>query len=150
MYIIARHNEDISWSTDVEKFVVQKDEHLPNVGREASSYLWYITNHYDTLSGEYTFVQAKKHEHLISSFNYNCDLNGNPHHAGLNIKPFTEKLNLEIPETLHFTAGAQFNVTTDQIKQRTLDWYKNAYNISMEVDQAPWILERLWKYIFNL
>ena len=152
-YVIARYNEDVSWCDDCDtKFIVQKDSHLPNKGREASSYLWYIINNYNTLDGLYEFRQGKTNDHPISSFTYQCDLEGAPCHRGLKIKEFSQRLDLDIPDKLVFTPGAQFYVTTEQIKQRSLEWYINAYNLSMsdEFDNAAHIFERLWKYIFNL
>ena len=155
LYIIARHNEDISWCNDCDtKFVVQKDVHLPNKGREASSYLWFIINNYDTLEGDYEFRQGSTTDHPISVFDHKCDLYGAPHHfGGLELKRIADELDLEIPDELVFTVGAQFRVSTEQIKIRSLEWYKKAYNISMSDNYGPSVahhFERLWKYIFNL
>lgn len=154
MHIIARYNEDISWANDIEKFVVQKDEHLPNIGRETSSYFWYIINNYESLSGEYTFVQGRKQDHPVHVFDHNCDLNGSPHHPGLNLKELANDLGIEIPDQIQFTRGAQFTVSAEQIKKRELEWYKKAYDIAMLDDGTcgsyPYRFERLWKYIFNL
>lgn len=147
MRVIARYNEGIR---NTEGFVVQKGEHLENKGREASSYLWYIINFWDKLEGTYEFRQAKETEHRVGEFIHKCDQTGVPHHPRLPIKQIADMIDLEIPEELHFTAGAQFDVTTEQIKQRSLDWYKNAFEVSMKEKEAPWVFERLWKYIFNL
>jgi hypothetical protein len=152
-YIIARYNEDVSWCDDFDtKFIVQKDVHLPNKGREASSYLWYIINNYNALTGLYEFRQGKTSDHPISDFIIKSDLKGSPFHRDLKIKELSERLSLNIPDKLIFTPGAQFYVTTEQIKQRSLEWYINAYNLSIsdEFDNVAHIFERLWKYIFNL
>lgn len=158
LYIIARYNEDISWCDDCDiKFVVQKDVHLPNKGREASSYLWFIINNYDTLEGDYEFRQGRTIDHPIHAFIEMSDHKGFPHHhpyyPALDLKRLADELNLEIPEYLTFTIGAQFKVSTEQIKRHSLEWYKKAYNIAMGDDYGPWVahhFERLWKYIFNL
>ena len=152
-YIIARYNEDISWSNNLNpKLIVQKDEHLPNKGREASSYLWYIINHYDNLEGIYCFRQGKAQTHDVAYYKHTSDHNGSPDHPGLPIKAFSDRIQLDIPDQLKFTAGAQFDCPANKIKLRSLDWYKTVYSVCMsdEFSQPAHILERLWKYIFNL
>lgn len=46
--VVARHEEDVGWLNAVPKrwhvSVVKKGVHLPNTGREASSYLWAMEN----------------------------------------------------------------------------------------------------------
>jgi hypothetical protein len=148
--IIARYNEDITWSKGLNTFIVQKDEHLPNKGMETSSYFWYIIENYNSLKGVYKFRQGNIKDHKIGVFDHECDLDGSPHHPGLPIREIANKIGLKLPNTLQFTAGAMFDVTAKQIKERDLDWYKNAYKVSIEHPQAPWVFERLWKYIFNL
>lgn len=161
-YVIARYKEDVSWAKKFKKFIVQKDIHVPNVGREASSYLWYIVNNYYKLDDlvAYQFCQGRSHDHKISFFNFCCDLSGNPHHPGLLIEKFAKKIDLNIPKNLYFTVGAQFKVLGKQIKKRPLSWYENAYFASISNEfpskdkrpggQEAYILERLWKYIFFL
>lgn len=147
MKIIARHNEEI---TEVG-YIVQKDIHLPNIGREASSYLWYIVTYYNDLEGLYEFRQAKSSDHKVNEFDHVCDLKGRPHHHyDLPIEKIAKMIDLKIPNTLYFTAGAQFDVDATQIKARSKEWYENAYKVSMEEPDAPWVFERLWKYIFNI
>lgn len=148
MIIIARYNEDVAIPEGA--FVIQKDVHLPNVGREASSYLWYIIEHYNNLPDVCQFRQAKSHEHNINEFTITSDHTGKPHDHDLPITELADALGLEIPETLFFTAGAQFDVTKEQILARSKEWYELAYKLSMEVHRAAWALERMWKYIFNL
>lgn len=129
-YVIARYEEDISWTNKLNSkfFIVEKNIHLPNIGREASSYIWYIINYYDTLEGNYLFCQGDYKPHKISIFDYSCDWEGKPHHHNiLRIKEFADKINIEIPEILEFTAGAQFEVSAEQIKQKSIEWYKSLY-----------------------
>ena len=162
MYVIARYNEDISWADDLNKFIVQKDVHLPNIGRESSSYLWYIINNYYSLNGKYQFRQGASYCHLRIDYSnlkesdhciLKCsDHNGLPDHPNLKIKEFADRIELNIPEILSFIAGAQFDVTTAQIYCRSLEWYKRVYEECMQgpdIILAPYILERLWQYIFT-
>jgi len=146
---VARCSENVL--QDGDTFIVQKGEHLDNKGREASSYLWFIVNFYDDLSGEYGFRQGGEAQHGVGEFKFKCRHDGKPHHPGvLDCGGLAEELGIEIPEELCFTAGAQFNVSAEQIRQHPKVWYEKAYRISMEREKAPWEFERLWKYIFNL
>jgi len=154
-HVIARYNEDVSWVKQIKfKFIVQKNIHLPNSGREASSYLWYIINYYHKLKDfhGYQFCQGRCKDHKISVFDHYCDLEGRPHHPGLEINNFAKRIGLKIPNILSFTAGAQFVTTAENIKWRHLDWYRELYEVSMsnEFPAPAHILERLWKYIFYL
>jgi hypothetical protein len=151
MYVIARYKENIDWANNVKKFVVQKDIHLPNIGKEASSYIWFIKNNYNKLTGMYSFRQGNPQPHKVGIFDYKCNHTGYPDHPGLQIKPLADLLDIKIPDILEFTAGAQFDVSADNIKLRSLEWYNKAYNLIMEeYPKSEWIFERLWKYIFDL
>lgn len=154
MYIIARYNEDVSWSDSLEnKFIVQKDVHLPNEGREASSYLWYIINFYDTLEGVYGFRQGKVMDHPVNDFSLEGGLDPNKpgYNWSLDLRQAARELELEIPDRIVFTPGAQFDVKAEQIKLRSKQWYENAYRFTLkDHTKGPWVMERLWKYIFNL
>ena len=153
VFVIARWKEDVSWADSIpNKFIVQKDIHLPNIGREASSYLWYIINHYNILPEIVCFRQGRVHDTPVNLFNHYCSHDGCPHHIGLDIKSFADRINLPIPDTLNFTPGAQLDVERDKIRERPLSWYQHAYDVVMsnQIPTVPWLMERLWKYIFNL
>mgnify|MGYP001498681357 CR=1 FL=1 len=84
--IVARYNEDISWTKQVDfadVIIYNKgaDEIpgailLPNVGRESGTYLRFIIDNYDSLEKDslYIFLQGNPFEHWIK-FNdlKNCD-----------------------------------------------------------------------------
>ena len=87
-YVVARYNEDINWLrlnyTEPNKGIApiilyNKGESieysgpviaLPNVGREAHTYLYHIVNNYDNLADITVFTQAKVWDHM-----YRQDLN---------------------------------------------------------------------------
>lgn len=153
MKVIARYNEDVSWVT--EPFtIVQKGVDLPNEGREASSYLWWIIENYKKLPDEVHFLQANPFDHvddnLISKWWADSDNQGNPHHGGLRIQELADILGLALNPKWTFPAGACFKVSKKQIKKYPLSWYKEAYKQSMEFPQAPWIFERLWSVIYDI
>ena len=47
--VVARHNEDAAWLRDLQMPVMVMDKAAGNFGREALSYLHWITEHYYTL-----------------------------------------------------------------------------------------------------
>jgi hypothetical protein len=153
MKVIARYNEDVSWATQPFE-IVQKGEHLPNEGREASSYLWWIIENYDKLPDEVHFLQANPFDHVDKDLNIiwwaESDKHGNPHHNGLRIGELAGILDLDLPIAWKFPAGACFKVSKEEIKKYSLDWYKEAYKQSMEFPQAAWIFERLWSVIYKI
>jgi hypothetical protein len=80
-----------------------------------------------------------------------CDKNGKPHHHE-NIpcwQLWEEMFDCEIPETLEFNPGNQFNVSRDLIKQRGLDFWKKLLALSYTRELWPWELERLMPYMMN-
>lgn len=75
--VVARHREDLRWLRRVPKTirvtVYDKGEHadakhpLPNIGREAHTYLHHIVSHYDDLAPVTVFAQGKPFDH-VSNF----------------------------------------------------------------------------------
>jgi len=72
--IVAHHEEDLKWlrrvPTCVTCRVYHKGSHtddgqaLPNVGREAHTYLHHIVHHYDTLADRNIFCQGRPFDHV--------------------------------------------------------------------------------------
>ena len=79
-FVVARYNEPIDWliHTPYDVIIYNKGVAidfkntiaLPNVGREAHTYLYHIINNYDSLSDVTFFTQAR-----ISDHHYSEDLN---------------------------------------------------------------------------
>jgi hypothetical protein len=71
--IIARHNEDISWTEPYKEYLRIYDKgtkaleyesiHLPNIGRESHTYLYHIVENYDNLADYTVFSQATPWDH---------------------------------------------------------------------------------------
>lgn len=146
-HVIARYDEDISWSDGLNRFVVQKGVHLPNVGREASSWLWYIVENYDSLEGTYAFRQGNPEGPLHGTM-WTSTTDADLQHYKFDSRPLAEFLDVEIPEVLHFVAGAQHDVDADVIRLRSKEWYEKALLAAHIQPQAPWMFERLWPYIW--
>jgi hypothetical protein len=157
-FIIARYNEDISWSKELKCTIIQKDVHLPNKGREPSSYLWYILRHYEALSGVYTFSQGKYSDHCRSlltelpsgseSFIWHGDetltssLTGAPH-DNCNVQWFLEQNNLKVSGPILFKPGCIFSVSAERIRKYPKEFYQKMYDILMsEENRSPWSFER--------
>lgn len=182
--VVSRYNEDLKWLTGIigwNIYIANKGdddiaaEKVPNVGREAETYLSYIVKHYDNLSGVYCFIQGRPFDHLTDFLTHeeainhinnisSCieytplstktnisDLNGFPDHPGLDLQTYILKIELTAPNLLEFTPGAQFLVTGDIIKRRPKEFYNKLLQ-TVNNDIKPieaYYLERLWKYIFS-
>lgn len=152
--VISKYKEDISWTKNFTKskiFIYDKSGedngfiNLPNIGREAHTYLTHIINNYDNL-GQYTcFLQGNPFDgakgHLgydysfIDNFNKNddifplsyllkCDLNGLPHHPNLELKRLIfDEFFLGYPNEVVFIVGAQFIVSKEAIRNRKREFY---------------------------
>jgi hypothetical protein len=168
--VIARYEDDISWSEGFEGVkvdVVQKGVDLEVFGREAASFFWYIINNYDSLEGHYVFCQGNPLDHaprIVEQVNQgvlhdyveygNRLLTDRPmstSHPGLNIGVVYEELFDEpSPPVFGFAVGGgQFMVSTNNIKLRPKSFYEKALSICETNDMAPWVFERLWRVIFS-
>ena len=70
--IISRYNEDVSWIDFDDTIIFNKGEHLksnietinlPNAGREAQTWTYYIINNYQNLPDICFFIQANPFDH---------------------------------------------------------------------------------------
>lgn len=78
MLVVARYGEDVAWTEKYPtKIIYNKGtrdtipaslhdcvQDLPNVGREAHTFLWYIVSNYDNLDDIVAFVQGNSSDHL--------------------------------------------------------------------------------------
>ncbi len=192
--VVAKYEEDINWTKEFKKsklFIYDKSDkdngyiNLPNIGREAHTYLYHIINNYDNLSDYVCFLQGNPYDGVkgnlnksieeIDSYNGNdflnlsyllkCDLDGYPHHPGLNVKEIIfDKYFQNSPNELYFIVGAQFIVSRNFIKMRPKQFYINLLKDFDRDDidnsdtlggggtkgnKMPWIMERIWLYVFN-
>lgn len=171
--VIAKYNEDISWINSLDKshkvVIIDKLNNEPNIGRESHTYLKYIADNYESLSGQYIFCQGNPFAHcreFISKINIGSpldffefgdrllcnDIYGRPNHS--NPLPGDKIWNSifpsePIPDRLCFYCGAQFLVSADVIKSRPLSFYKHCLDIHYLIPEAPWIFERIWNKIFS-
>lgn len=81
-----------------------------------------------------------------------CKSNGQPHdnNPNINVDSYWEMLfDEEKPIEYEFIPGGHFGITKEQIKIRTLSFYKTIVELLEESTHAPWVFERLECYIFN-
>jgi hypothetical protein len=146
---------------------------LQNVGREAHTYLHHIVSNWDNLA-EYTlFLQGWPFDHLVKLVDIQkfidgksvprdgasqignaeylyCDVMGNPDYPNKPIGEYFKKiLKIDPPETIFFTIhGAQYAVHKSLMLNKGLEFWKDLLKMSETIEDFPWIIERLWMYIF--
>lgn len=173
--VVARYGEDITWLksfSDTSIIVYEKEDEpvngaLPNVGREAHTYLHHIITRYDDLFELTAFLQGHPFDHVpalaeaiwhlhpdigfwdlgdISLFEAS---NGAPNHPGLDLGGFYESLFLRpAPEFFCAFAAACFVVSRDRIHSRPKEFYERALRLVVEHPQGAWVIERMWNEIF--
>jgi len=145
-------------------------EVLENQGRESHTYLYHIIKYYSNLESRTVFLQGNPFDHasldiIINSINKNtnnftglfssepfiCDKYGMPHHyLGDHIEYLYNIIfNKSCLEELIFYPGAQFIVPKENIMQHPVSLYNTILNHTF-IHTIPYVLERLWGYIFKL
>lgn len=145
-------------------------EALPNIGREAHTFLHHIVTRYDDLADLTIFVQGNPYDHLVNFLHYMrfeqmVDFKAGgalpPHMSILNetqtpqhsdrvdthsasVKVLGKKL-----ESYRFSPGAQYAVPRAAIHRRELDWWRRVLEMIVEDEVNAWEMERLWMYMFG-
>ncbi len=180
--VVARFNEDVGW---VEQFkthpllrktlVYEKQKQdselsLPNIGREAHTYVHHIVANYDDLADYTVFVQGTpvdSHNWLLGPLpelldfqqdqdfvpltkTFVSDLDGSPNHPGLGLvrSPLMNYVQ-NLPTELRFPIGAQFAVKRDAIHYHDKQFYESLLSEFDSAAMLPWQIERVWPYIFQ-
>lgn len=174
--VVARYNEDTSWLQQFPEFdVVVYDkgngggeDRLPNVGREAHTYLHHIVTHYDSLADTTVFLQGDPHFHCRSlaekvySVHRGTEYlplsetliieraDGTPMHRGLHLERMWDRLlpGTSPPYFLSHSAAC-FAVSRDRMLKRPLEFYQRMLSAVLEDDAGPWQAERLWAHVFR-
>jgi len=180
--VVAKYKENISWVNNLQYpyIVYDKSKDIPNVGREAETYLRYILANYDKLPDYVVLLQGNPFDHIkISSINFINDsirnvllnkddivpLNNNyneRHNVYTRTKEsFGALFNCDIPTTFNFPPGAQYIVSRKAILNRPKEFYEVISNVMTKINNTsainmnnclvcPWTIERMWPYIFNI
>lgn len=81
-----------------------------------------------------------------------CNSDGSPQDSNPNInvdKYWSMFFDSPAPKTYEFMPGGHFAITRDHAKLRSKEFYKKVVDLLLELEVAPWIVERLECYIFN-
>ena len=182
--VVAHYKEDLSWLAYVDpeidvlvydKFALSsiatvKSKLLPNIGREAHTYLHHIVENYNNLDDMTTFCQGNPFAHHppflielhqpMSGFRMHAHQtrwaliwNGVWANELMHLPDFYRQLfDTDVYDRKPFCywEGAQFSVSREIILNRSLEFYKKALRMT-EIDEfAAWKIERLWHEIFGM
>jgi hypothetical protein len=183
--VVARYNEDTTWMSALfhpRIFVYNKGDgpepRLPNVGREAHTYLHHILENYDRLPDWTFFTQGDPNRHMPFSFLQGI-INGWPKTyfrsalwiEGGPIFFVSEPVRFEgeaegqswekgVPEVwgelftsdqppgMVFAPGAIFAISREKLFSRSFAFYLKARDLT-ERERGPWEFERLWAYLWT-
>jgi hypothetical protein len=150
---------------------------LPNIGREGHTYLTHIINNYDRLDDYTIFLQGNPFEHNrtlgpriealfqrirsgeslkyenLTDWFLDSNISGCPHHKNLPLIECYEKIfGVALKEkAFKFGAGAQFLVSRETIRRRSVDFYKKILRL-LDYAVSPiegYAVERFWYMIFT-
>jgi len=183
---VAKYREDVGWLSEVgvPYHVYDKGggptewQALPNVGREAQTYLHHCLTHYHDLTDIVVFSQGDPLDHapdflksvssLVNLAKKNRLSQITPYldlckkYMGHLVRPrgwvrplFTEFaprfLGGPMREGYYFHgSGALFAVKKEAILQRSLADYMEAEEWVLKTYRSPWIMELVWAYFFGL
>lgn len=187
--VVARYNEDLDWLkdfTDHSLYVYDKGGNanqyaypLPNIGREAHTYIYHILQKYDRLPDRTIFLQGDPidtkcfkpaqpqgwlNKPLLDIVNFDpslefepltrlfqCNYDGGPNQPGLRLREDVfDKFFVDTPpEPIEFPIGAQFIVSRKAIQYRSKAFYKALLDEFETSQLLPWQLERVWPYVFS-
>ena len=173
--VVARYKEDVGWVGDMagwEPIIIQKqtedlEGHLPNKGREPSSFFYAIVERYDDIrpNDVWAFVQGKPFDHCPNlatdlsradgTFRWLgnpakvSDGEGKPDHPELPVSQKHEEwLGREFSGSVQFAPGGQYVVSGEIIKKKSISFYKKLMEDFCQ-DYNAWVAERLWEEIYR-
>lgn len=182
--VVARYNEDTAWTNHVPQgtsvIVYNKGDGsrgiaLPNIGREAHTYLTHIVCAYNSLLAETTFFcqgdpfshEPRLHMRLgepVDRFRWlgikkSSDTSDgslfskwekNVHGDALDMDAFwLQMFSPPSPASYEFYPGAIFAATADAIRARPVEFWERALHLSQEFPNAAHCFERVWGEIFK-
>jgi hypothetical protein len=173
-FVVAKYLEDVSWTADVHPFKVtiydKSNGQLPNVGREAHTYLYHIVNNYHNLADVVVFMQGNPFAHTeIARSELKEKIQTYPFdktEAFFNKRRYFDYTRLcnatykvlfgYDPGDLHFTDGAIVIAQKSDILCRPLTFYQKLYEhlcIPRHTNDHgvinAWTMECMWQFVFN-
>lgn len=168
--IVAHYQEDLGWLQGLpagwNAEIVTKGTTVPNCGREAGTYAWWIAENYGLIQpdGRYAFLQGRPWDHgfawgqlaatadfaPLGEHRLSCDIDGNPNHPHLPVGEWwTKWFSGPPPDPISFTAGAQFSVSGRVILAKSHAWWNDFRHWTWTDVNAPWVAERIWFGVFG-
>jgi hypothetical protein len=173
--VVSRYKEpDMSWLEKVDhlewsimvddKGTYEEDNHP---GREASTYLQWIVDHYDRVAGdEIIFCQADPFNHCPTflsdihnpKINYfgevmKCDQHGYPACDFTPLHSWSDVFDLPKLTEYKFVAGAQYRVFDEQILAHSKDFWQALLSLTKvraEHNMSAYVMERLWPLLLGI
>lgn len=180
--VICRFHEDISWLSDVKGYniiIYDKGDptalhHLPNIGREAHTYIHHIIQNYDNLSTLNVFNQAWPFQHACADLYVDklnklseknkfvglsdtiIEVESNDSYEwdgvleNLTVEQYFKRLfpRYNCPKSFTTRGNGLFAVHRDRIRYHDVNFYKNIMKDFESQWTLPYLLERLWHFIF--
>lgn len=173
--MVAKYKEDVSWTGSIVSHKVTVYDKgcgmLPNVGREAQTYLHHIVNNYDCLADVTVFLQGNPFGHItlteeevlaqIDSYPYERTepfFNTRAIHEYTNLCKATYKhiFGVEYDDEIYFNDGAQWIVKKQDIVTHPKEFWEVLYQqVSLPQHSNtdgvvnPWTLEGVWQFLFG-
>lgn len=163
--IVARYKESVTWlrhlPKSVEPHVIEKEEFMPNVGKDIGTHLLYIIQNWTKLEGEYLFCQAEPFYHhpwFLDDIKTHTYFGWTWVRKGYDIYRKTsprsmhevcERLDLIAPDHFIFRQGCQFKATAEQLRQCRYDRLVEALALSvMDGREGPNRVEFCYPMLF--
>ncbi len=151
------------WQTELH-FWPSKHIPLPNIGREAHTYLYHIIKNYDDLADLTFFTQGDPEPHKPNAKHHyfwdepgsltfycwtpewKCVGDGGPHHTGLPVAAIYETvMKQKAPEQFVYYPGAMFAVTANELRLKPVTFYEDLLRqLDVHGYAFPYAMERLW------
>ena len=184
-FVISRYNEDVSWVRPIALFAKIYNKgpaldvdcvQLPNVGREAHTYLYHICMNYGNLAPRTVFFQARLNDRagqaLKSPARYLNDVGFTGirrpvelppewryHKEGMTPSNFAwgkfveDVIKVDFVSKFKFVPGAYFAVSRDMIHSKPKSYYENILasgnlGTACHPEEAHY-MERAWSLIFG-
>ncbi|MFD2932774.1 DUF3431 domain-containing protein [Spirosoma flavum] len=190
--VVAHYTENLNWLRNVptgwQKTVYDKSPDglidgdaiaLPNIGREAHTYLHHLVSRYDSLAEWTVFCQGKPFDHAydfkktLREFDPNpvefrwlghlIDTDDNQGHRlfkpwsknedgrGLDLRGFHRALfDTDGPDLYTFVLGAQFAIHRNILHRKPVSFYERALAVSVSFPDAAHCFERSWDRVFGV
>jgi len=190
--VVAHYTENLNWLRNlpagVQKTVYTKSPEpltephtvpLPNIGREAHTYLHHLVSRYDSLAEWTIFCQGKPFDHAYDfkktlrefrlepqEFRWLGHLIDTDDNQGrrlfvpwsknedgrsLDLPGFHRALfGTDGPDLYTFVLGAQFAVHRTVVQSRPRSFYEHALNVSISFPDAAHCFERSWDRVFGV